>query len=53
MNNFLLFVISAPQPMMYGQYPQPGGPMYNQPPAYPPPQPNYPPPQGSYPPPTY
>ncbi|XP_071181629.1 uncharacterized protein [Mytilus edulis] len=38
------------QPMMYGQYPQPGGVMYNQPPAYPPPQANYPPPQGNYPP---
>ncbi|XP_076102878.1 uncharacterized protein LOC143072011 isoform X1 [Mytilus galloprovincialis] len=43
----------APPPMMYGQYPQPGGVMYNQPPAYPPPQPNYPPPQGNYPPPKY
>ncbi|XP_063440671.1 uncharacterized protein LOC134721520 [Mytilus trossulus] len=43
----------GPAPMMYGQYPQPGGPMYNQPPAYPPPQPNYPPPQGNYPPPKY
>ncbi|VDI66618.1 Hypothetical predicted protein [Mytilus galloprovincialis] len=43
----------GPPPMMYGQYPQPGGPMYNQPPAYPPPQPNYPPPQGNYPPPKY
>ncbi|XP_076102937.1 uncharacterized protein LOC143072031 isoform X3 [Mytilus galloprovincialis] len=40
----------AQPPMMYGQYSQPGGPMYNQPPAYPPPQPNYPPPQGNYPP---
>ncbi|VDI66616.1 Hypothetical predicted protein [Mytilus galloprovincialis] len=41
----------APPQMMYGQYPQPGGVMYNQPPAYPPPQPNYPPPQQNYPPP--
>lgn len=41
------FVIAGPPQMMYGQYgqyPQPGAVMYDQPPAYPPPsQPNYPP----------
>ncbi|XP_063440683.1 uncharacterized protein LOC134721528 [Mytilus trossulus] len=37
--------------MMYGQYPQPGGSMYNHPPAYQPPQGNYPPPQENFPPP--
>ncbi|XP_071181707.1 uncharacterized protein [Mytilus edulis] len=40
----------AQPPMMYGQYPQPGGSMYNHPPAYQPPQGNYPPPQENFPP---
>ncbi|XP_076102889.1 uncharacterized protein LOC143072011 isoform X2 [Mytilus galloprovincialis] len=40
----------AQPPMMYGQYPQPGGSMYNHPPAYQPPQGNYSTPQENCPP---
>ncbi|VDI66615.1 Hypothetical predicted protein [Mytilus galloprovincialis] len=40
----------AQPPMMYGQYPQPGGSMYNHPPANQPPQGNYPTPQENCPP---